>query len=87
MKIKFNQFRTFCEETQSFLKDYKLQEMYDTEELHLIVNNGKLDFTTNINTALEEHTYIDSVIINYNDVQSVDKFANKVYPHIISVIE
>lgn len=86
MKINIDKFRTFCEETQSFLKDYKMQEMYDTEELHLIVNNGKLDFTTNIDTALE-YTYLDSVIINYNDVQSVDKFTNKVYPHLISVID
>lgn len=73
----------FCKENQSWFKERF--EMYDTMRIYLFVCDNKMIWNQDKSIALE-HEYLDTIIINYYDVQSYESFASKVNEVLISII-
>ena len=73
----------FCKENQPWFKERF--EMYDTMRIHLFVCDNKMIWNEDKSIALE-HEYLDTIIINYYDVQSYESFASKVNEVLISII-
>ena len=73
----------FCKHNQPWFKERF--EMYDVKRIHLFVYNNKITWNEDKNIALE-YEYLDSIIINYYDVQSYESFTKKVNEVLISII-